>query len=247
MDSVQAALSKPRKGGISTYVGVALLVVGLIVGAGSTYLATTVASHGSSTTSSTLAEPSPGSLTVSEGGMSSANATTSDYRVMLVLGPEANMTTCVTTTGSSSMSQNMTTSQSSSGMGMSSGGTECMLEGQMSSMMMATADVFHLEVHLYDLSSGAALVLPSGQVSITVSNSSMTTSVPIAVMYDPTVGLQDMHYGNNVALGPGTYTVTVTADGEQATFAVHVVMTTGSSSSMTSVMGSTSTSMAGST
>ena len=66
-------------------------------------------------------------------------------------------------------------------------------------------------------------------------------------MYDATVGLQDMHYGNNISLGPGIYTVTVTVDGEQATFAVHVVVTTGSSSSMTSVMGSTSTSMAGST
>ncbi len=66
-------------------------------------------------------------------------------------------------------------------------------------------------------------------------------------MYDPTAGIQDMHYGNNIALGPGTYTVTVTVDGEQATFAVRVVMTTGSSSSMTSVMGSTSTTMAGST
>lgn len=141
---------------------------------------------------------------MANGTMISQNATTTDYKLMLVVAPpEQMLEMCQFTNQTSGM---------------------VMVAGNMSSMasnMSSSMDMFHLVVHVYDKSTGATVIPPVGDVSITVTNpSGASMSVPIVEMFDAGEGVASMHYGNNVSLAAGAYTVTVTVMGESASFDV---------------------------
>jgi hypothetical protein len=126
------------------------------------------------------------------------NATTADYRLMLVLGPPAEM-----------LSMNQTATATAG---------EVMVSGQMMSMHMEMANTYHLEVHIYNLANGAVVTNQPVTITITNDTTNQTQTVPVVEMYDITIGPSDNHFGNNVNLPPGNYTVTVTVAGETATF-----------------------------
>ena len=77
----------------------------------------------------------------------------------------------------------------------------------------------HVEVHLYDKGAGAVLSTPMPMITITDQASGTSRELhSVAVMYDVKLGPQDLHFGENLYLPAGVYTVTVTVGGEQATF-----------------------------
>ena len=97
---------------------------------------------------------------------------------------------------------------------------EVMLSGGMA-MPKDMATARHLEVHVYTLDKGA--VVGDANVTIAVTDAQKTVqNIQIATMYGIAEGPSDTHYGNNVGLPPGTYTVDVTANGEKAAFNVTV-------------------------
>ncbi len=137
------------------------------------------------------------------------NATTADYRIELGIGPTANM-----------LMMCQVTSSATSG-------------GQMSPMSM-TGNTYHLELHVYNIKTGAAEVVPIDSVGITVTSPSGTkTTIPIAEMFDISQGPTDFHYGNNVQLTAGNYTVDTNIGSEKALFNVLIsAMLSGMSSGM---------------
>jgi hypothetical protein len=97
---------------------------------------------------------------------------------------------------------------------------EIMLSGGMA-MPKDMDTARHLEVHVYSLDKGA--VVSDANVAIAVTDAQKTLqNIQIATMYGITQGPSDTHYGNNVDLPPGTYTIDVTANGEKAAFKVTV-------------------------
>jgi hypothetical protein len=142
------------------------------------------------------------------------NATTADYKIELGIGPTANM-----------LMMCQVTSSTTSG--------EVMVASQMSPMSM-TGNTYHLELHVYDINTGAAEVVPINSVGITVTNSSgTTTTIPVAEMFDIGQGPTDFHYGNNVQLTAGTYTVDSNIGSENASFNVTIsAMSPGMSTGM---------------
>ena len=69
----------------------------------------------------------------------------------------------------------------------------------------------------------AAEVVPINSVGITVTNSSGTkTTIPVAEMFDIGQGPTDFHYGNNVQLTAGNYTVDTNIGSENASFNVTI-------------------------
>jgi len=77
----------------------------------------------------------------------------------------------------------------------------------------------HLIVHVFDNATGKALT--DAKVSIRYAEGSAAPqSVPIVEMQAIGKGPQSTHYGNNLTLPDGTYTVTVTVNGTVTTFAV---------------------------
>ncbi len=102
---------------------------------------------------------------------------------------------------------------------------EVMVSGTMGGMPMAggmAMDMRHLEVHVYDRASGK--VVTSAQCGITVTNDATKKSVvlPMAVMYGIKEGPSDWHYGNNVSMPPGPYTIAVVVNGERTIFHVTI-------------------------
>jgi hypothetical protein len=142
------------------------------------------------------------------------NATTADYKIELGIGPTANM-----------LMMCQVTSSTTSG--------EVMVASQMSPMSM-TGNTYHLELHVYNINTGAAEVVPINSVGITVTNSSgTTTTIPVAEMFDIGQGPTDFHYGNNVQLTAGTYTVDSNIGSENASFNVTIsAMSPGMSTGM---------------
>jgi hypothetical protein len=142
------------------------------------------------------------------------NATTADYRIELGIGPTADM-----------LMMCQVTSSTTSG--------EVMVASQMSPMSM-TGNTYHLELHVYNIKTGAAEVVPINSVGITVTNSSgTTTTIPVAEMFDIGQGPTDFHYGNNVQLTAGTYTVDSNIGSENASFNVTIsAMSPGMSTGM---------------
>jgi hypothetical protein len=142
------------------------------------------------------------------------NATTADYKIELGIGPTANM-----------LMMCQVTSSTTSG--------EVMVASQMSPMSM-TGNTYHLELHVYDIKTGAAEVVPINSVGITVTNSSGTkTTIPVAEMFDIGQGPTDFHYGNNVQLIAGNYTVDTNIGSENASFNVTIsAMSSGMSPGM---------------
>ena len=195
---------------------VVIFVIGIVIGAVAVYVVTTDIGH--YYPSSNIS----GSIKISPGMNASANSTTNDFILMLVLGPPANMISIGGNT-SSMASQNGS---------MMSGGTEYMLSGQMTNIPMGDMYAFHLEAHIYDRSTGKVVIIPPSEVTISVTNESngSTMNVPIAVMYDPMVGVQDIHYGNNILLGPGNFTIHVIVAGQSAVFHLQVATSMGQGS-----------------
>jgi hypothetical protein len=91
----------------------------------------------------------------------------------------------------------------------------------------------HLEAHIYDKTSGAVVSSVTPAITITDEASGATRTVDdVAAMYDIQAGQNDLHFGNNVYLPDGTYTVQVTVGPESAQF-MHVAVSGGAGLSTT--------------
>lgn len=145
------------------------------------------------------------SMTMSSMTPIELNASMVNYKMMLEVGAPENMLLMCQVTNSTMAG-------------------EVMVAGQMSVINMSmTSNTYHLEVHIFDIKTGAVVVVPVDSVSITVTNSSgMSMSVPVAEMFGAMEGLTDTHYGNNVQLMPGSYTVAVNIEGERASFNITI-------------------------
>src|SRR5260370_14883930 len=87
--------------------------------------------------------------------------------------------------------------------------------------MMPMSDVRHVELHVYDRDTGKPVL--DARVAITLTGADRKRrAAPIARMYGVEEGLDDVHYGNNVGLPVGAYTVDVTVNGERAHFSLTV-------------------------
>jgi hypothetical protein len=166
----------------------------------------------------------------------------SNYRVELDIGPAATMLTpdqAMTATSGEVMVEtpNMAPNMSMGAMGMSmpgmsmagmSMGSMSMPAGAsaMSMMQMATTDDgqpvnHHLEVHVYDIMTGAVIANPVPSITITDNTTGATrTLADVMGMYDVQTGTSDLHFGNNVYLKDGdTYTIQVMEGSDMVTFA----------------------------
>ena len=114
---------------------------------------------------------------------------------------------------------------------------EIMLSGKMASGMsdmghamagmMPMSDVRHVELHVYDRDTGKPVL--DARVAITLTGADgKRRAVPIARMYGVEEGLHDVHYGNNVALSAGAYTVDTAVNGEHVRFSLKVPQESGS-------------------
>lgn len=90
----------------------------------------------------------------------------------------------------------------------------------------------HVEAHIYDKATGVVIsdVMPTISIMNQATNSSRDLQSLMA-MYDVTVGTSDLHFGDNVYLPNGIYTITVTIGQENAVF--KDVQVTGGASSTT--------------
>jgi hypothetical protein len=134
------------------------------------------------------------------------NTTTANYRLTLEIGhPETMLSMC------------QVTGSEQSG--------EVMVSGQMTDPdpMSAHGTTYHLELHIYDIKTGATAVLPVHQITITVTDSTgLSRDVPIAEMFGVQEGVTDLHYGNNVQLTSGSYIVDVSVGHEKASFSTNI-------------------------
>ncbi len=108
---------------------------------------------------------------------------------------------------------------------------EIMLSGKMAggppgmdpamSSMMPMSGMRHVELHVYSLDTGK--VVTDARVAIVLMGADKKRhTVPVARMYGVGDGLDDLHYGNNIAIGAGSYAVDATVNGEAARFSVTV-------------------------
>ncbi len=80
----------------------------------------------------------------------------------------------------------------------------------------------HLEVHVFDRQTGQVLRNLDPSITITNAGTGQSQVVPITTMQGLLDGPGDYHYGNNVDLPSGHYTVTVQVSGETSAFDVAV-------------------------
>jgi hypothetical protein len=92
----------------------------------------------------------------------------------------------------------------------------------MASMAMDMGDTRHLEVHVYSLDKGAVVTNAKVGIVVTDTASKRAEKVSAAKMYGIKEGPSDTHYGDNVSLPSGNYTVEVTVNGEKATFQITI-------------------------
>lgn len=102
---------------------------------------------------------------------------------------------------------------------------EVMLRGTMAMGGMGMGKMnHHLEVHV--LSRARGHVVDNAMVSITYeARSAMAmapTKVPVSVMMGIGKGMSDVHYGNNVSMAAGTYTVMVRVNTTATSFMVKI-------------------------
>ena len=77
----------------------------------------------------------------------------------------------------------------------------------------------HLEVTVYDKATGTRLGSPRPRITITDRKTGKATVLQaVTAMYDVQEGQGDLHFGENVHLANGTYTVTVAVGGDRAVF-----------------------------
>lgn len=124
------------------------------------------------------------------------------YKVTLVLGP-AEMMSAHGTAGERVMGGKMSTCAMGKSSGMSMGGAACN---------------YHLEAHVYSTRTGA--VVTNARVVMTISSAATHKKMwlPIMTMESARSGRKDFHYGNNVHLEMGRYTVVVTVNGVRLSF-----------------------------
>lgn len=100
---------------------------------------------------------------------------------------------------------------------------EVMVGGKMSmGSSMDMADTRHLEIHVYALDGGKVVTDAAVAIAVTNSDSKKVEDVPSAKMYGIKEGPSDTHFGNNVSMPPGPYSVGVSVNGEKAEFDVVV-------------------------
>ena len=192
-------MADERSGSAPSTVALTMVVVVLLAAVG--FLAARTAP---STTSSGCATMSS-SMSSNNGAASLVrNATTADYKLTLEISPpEQMLELCQYSTQTEGMVM-----------------LQVPMSNTSSSMSSSTQD-YHVELHVYDIATGATVILPLSSVSISMTNSSgMATIFPIVEMFDAGQEPTTMHFGNNVDLSPGNYTVAVGVAGEQATFTV---------------------------
>ncbi len=131
------------------------------------------------------------------------NATTQDYHLTLQLGPPAQML---------SMNQTVTATVG-----------EVMVSGQASNTTsMNTTDTYLLEVHVYNITSGTVVTNQNVSIQIINHTTNQTLTIPVIAMYDLKIGPSDTHFGNNITLPAGSYTIIVNVAGETAKFNINV-------------------------
>jgi len=98
---------------------------------------------------------------------------------------------------------------------------EVMLDGMMNSPMGMNGMQRHVELHVFDHSAGMAMVVSNAHVQIQFRRQGRAAQ-PLSVvrMYDARLGMKDLHYGANVTLQQGRYTVPVRVNGLPAVFPV---------------------------
>jgi len=212
-------------------IGAIILII--LVG-GASYFYTTSQSSSVRTTNSTMATSASANVTMTPGAVTSSenmtmstsanattlntatnattnlstamiqqNATTQDYHMTLRLGPPAQI-----------LSLNQTVTATAG---------EVMVNGQMSNTTsMNMTDTYHLEVHVYNITSGAVVTNQNVSIQILNHTTNQTLTVPVIVMYDMKIGPSDTYFGNNITLPPGSYTIMVNIAGETATFNINV-------------------------
>lgn len=78
----------------------------------------------------------------------------------------------------------------------------------------------HLEIAVVDKASGAVITDQLPVITLKNDTTGATRTLdPVMAMYDVQVGKADTHFGNNLYLPDGTYTITAVVHGETATFA----------------------------
>ena len=133
-------------------------------------------------------------------------ARTAHYRLDLLIGPTEKMFS-----PAEAAAQHPTTG-------------EVMVSGEMSMMGMSMdmGDTRHLEVHVFTLDKGEIVADAKVAIAVTSTNPKKVEDVSVAKMYGVKEGRSDTHYGNDVSLPPGSYTVVVIVNGEKAEFTVAI-------------------------
>jgi hypothetical protein len=135
-----------------------------------------------------------------------AEAQTADYRLDLRIGPMEQMYSAADVAA-----KHLTEGE--------------VMAGGMMSMIGASvnkADIRHLEIHVYALDGGKVVTDAAVTIAVTDTGTQKSEDVPPAKMYGIKEGVPDTHFGNNVDMPPGNYTIDVTVDGEKAAFDVVV-------------------------
>ena len=142
-----------------------------------------------------------------------SESTTTRYRLTLQIGPTERMySEAEAQAKHPSSGEVMLTGKMAGGMA----GMDHAMSG-----MMTIPGMRHVELHVYSLNTGK--VVTDARVTIALTGSDKRRRlVPIARMHGVTEGLDDLHYGNNVMLNTGAYTVDATVNGEAAHFSVTI-------------------------
>jgi 5-hydroxyisourate hydrolase-like protein (transthyretin family) len=131
-------------------------------------------------------------------------ATAGPYRLALTVGPAERMLTPA----------QAKQTHASSGEVMLDGLTEVMPVGTMSRQR-------HLEVHVVDRSLG--MPVTNARVGVRIERrGAMAQTVALMRMYGVKEGLKDLHYGDNVNLSSGDYTLQIRVNGHRAMVMAHI-------------------------
>jgi len=142
-----------------------------------------------------------------------AESKTRHYRLSLQIGPTETMYS----------EAEAKTKHPTSGEIMLSGKMAAGMPGMSHAMpgMTPMSGMRHVELHVYALDSGKTIT--DARVTITLIGADKRRhTVSIARMYGVTEGLDDLHYGNNLPLSTGLYTIETTVNGEAARFSVTI-------------------------
>jgi hypothetical protein len=145
----------------------------------------------------------------------SQTTSTATYRMLLIVSPPQSMYTPAQvqsqhpTNGEVMFTGSMTMPGGMSGMNMSAGSYP--------------AGWYHVEVHVYDRTSGAVIDNASPTIKLVDDSSGRTTTLPIVTMQGIVSGPPDFHYGNNAQLNAGdAYTLTTQVNTDVGTFHFHL-------------------------